>query len=353
MRYIRILLIITAIALMTVTLSCGDSADSVSHSIIQVKMISFRTGEFELASSGFVFDDETRALAMIDYEKYSTDTILIVTSDNRTYEAAIETVDPRSGLAILKTQRSMNLQPIPTGELPSKEESMVTWRYDWQGLLVSQSVNSTPSIVEPPWFQLRSNLFLGPEVDTGTVVIDKNGKVAGLVIPYINSPVHAPTPGGPPAIVAGVTEVQKMLSGEYVQKSWASGPAVISLASAVAHRGILMTPDEYERSSRLIAAIMERLGGPVTATDFAVTHRTWSIRPDNHTVIALYTRPMELRNMEGHVLAVANWVAIAWDRADDLPDRLIYGAIPFETEGAFEITGDIMDFKEMVSSIVD
>ena len=316
-------------------------------------MISFRTGEFELASSGIVFNDETRALAMIDYEKYSTDSIIIVTSENRTYEALIEAVDPRSGLAILKTQRSMNLQPVPTGELPGKEEPMVIWRYDWQGLLVSESANATPPVDESPRFHLRTDCVLGPAVDTGTVVIDKDGKVTGLVIPYINSPVHAPTPGGPPAIIAGVTEVQKMLSGEYVRESWASGPAVISLASAVAHRGILMQPDEYEWSSRLIAAIMERLGEPVTATDFAVTHRTWSIRPDNHTVIAIYTRPMELRNTDGRVLAEAKWIAIEWDRVDGLPDRLIYGTIPFETEGAFEITGNITDFEEMVSSIVD
>jgi hypothetical protein len=327
MRHIRILLIITT-TLVTVTLSCGHPADSMSRSIIQVKMISFRTGEFELASSGIVFNDETRALAMIDYEKYSTDSIIIVTSENRTYEALIEAVDPRSGLAILKTQRSMNLQPVPTGELPGKEEPMVIWRYDWQGLLVSESANATPPV-------------------------DKDGKVTGLVIPYIDSPVHARTPCGPPAIVAGVTETQKMLSGEYVRESWASGPAVISLASAVAHRGILMQPDEYEWSSRLIAAIMERLGEPVTATDFAVTHRTWSIRPDNHTVIAIYTRPMELRNTDGRVLAEAKWIAIEWDRVDGLPDRLIYGTIPFETEGAFEITSDITDFEEMVSSIVD
>ena len=350
---VLLLTVLFITALMAATLSCRDPADSVSRSIILVKMISFRTGEYERASSGVIFNDETRALAMIDYEKYSQDSIIIVTGDNRTYEAAIEAMDPRSGLAILKTQKAMSLPPVPTGELPGKEKSMVIWRYDWQGMLVSQSVNATPPIVEPPWFQLRSNLFLGPEVDTGTVVIDKDGKVTGLVIPYINSPVHAPTPSGPPAIIAGVTEVQKMLSGEYVRESWASGPAVISLASAVAHRGILMTPDEYEWSSHLIATIMERLGEPVTATDFAVTHGTWSIRPDNHTVIALYTRPMELRNTEGRVLAEAKWIAIEWDRVDSLPDRLIYGTIPFETEGAFEITGNITDFEEMVSSIVD
>lgn len=353
MRYVRILLIITATALVAVTISCGGPADSVSRSIIQVKMRSFKTGKLEQASNGIAFKDETHALAVIDYEKFSPESIVVVTGENQTFEASIESVDPRSGLAILKTKGAMNLPPIPAGEFPGKGEPMVTWQFDWQGRLVSQSAIVTFSTLEPPHFMLKSKDYFGSWVDAGTVVINEDGKVTGLVIPYIDSPVHARVPGGTPPIVASVADTQKMLSGEYVREPWASGPAVISLASAVAHRGILMPPDDYEKSSRLIAELMGRLGEPVTATDFNISVETWSIRPDNHILIALYPKPMELRNTEGILLAQANWVAIQWDRLDGLPNRMIYGTVPYETQGAFKLSTDITSLEELVSGISD
>jgi hypothetical protein len=133
------ILLITGIitAVLPMTPSCSDPAELVSDSLIQVKMLSYETGEIETASYGAVFHDKYHALTVIDYERYNPESIVIITSDNSRYEVSLEAVDSLSGLAVLKTQQPVNVPTIQIAGLPNEGDAVLGWEPDKEDRLVS------------------------------------------------------------------------------------------------------------------------------------------------------------------------------------------------------------------------
>jgi hypothetical protein len=350
-RCIMVLITGVITAILPMTLSCGDPADSVSDSLIQVKMLSYETGELETASYGAVFYDKYHALTVIDYERYNPESIVIITSDNYTYEVSLEAVDSLSGLAILKTQRPMKVPAIAIAGLPNEGDTVLAWEPDKESRLVSYSLNVTSPFYDSLVFQLNTEPLRGPVFSTGSIVSGKNGKLIGLVMPLEKNIYTAiPRP-----FVAGVADTPNMLSSEYDQKARIDGPVRVDFGS---RRRIfsrfLSSLTDYEKLSDVLSEITTTLGEPIAATGIDIDSWDWYSHSLNSAVLlALYPDLIELKDTDGRMLTQARWFAIEWNRDDDQPDRLLYGTVPYTIQGAFELTANLKGFEEFLSGILE
>ena len=349
-RFVMLLIVATTTVVLPATLSCSDPAESVSDSLIQVKMLSYETGKIETASYGAVFKDEYHALTVIDYERYNPDSIVIITSDNYTYEVSLEAVDSLSGLAILKTQRPVNVPAIPVGSLPEEGDTVLAWEPDKEGRLVSHSLNITSPFYDSHVFQLNTEPLRGPVFSTGSIVAGTNGKLIGLVMPWGKGLYTAiPRP-----FVASVAETPKVLSGEYERETRIDGPVRVDFGS----RGrdfsrFLRSLADYEKLSDMLSEIKATLGEPVAATGIDFNGWSWYYPRNSAVLLSLYTDLIELKDSEGRVLAQARWFAIEWNRDDDQPDRLLYGTVPYTIQGAFELSANLTGLEQFLSGILE
>lgn len=349
-RFMMMLIAGMIAALPATTLSCNDPADSVSDSLIQVKMVSYETGNFETASYGAVFYDKYHALTVIDYERYNPESIVIVTGDNSMYEVSLEAVDSLSGLAVLKTQIPMNVPAITIGSLPEEGDTVLAWEPDKEDRLVSYSLNVTSPFYDSLVFQLDTHPLRGPVFSTGSMITGKNGKLIGLVMP-LEKGIYTAIPR---PFVAGVAEIPKVLSGEYEREARIDGPVRVDFGS----RGrdfsrFLRSLVDYEKLSEILSEITSNLGEPAAATGIDFNGWNWYYPRDSAVLLSLYPDLIELKDTDGRMLAQARWIAIEWNRDDDQPDRLLYGTVPYTIQGAFELSANLTGFKELLSGILE
>jgi hypothetical protein len=349
-RFVMLLIVATTTVVLPATLSCSDPTESVSNSLIQVKMHSYETGEIETASYGAVFMDEYHALIVIDYERYDPESIVIVTSDNNSYEVSLESVDSLSGLAVLKTHQPVNVPAIPIAGLPNEGDTVLAWETDKESRLVSYSLNVTSTIYDSLVFQLDTDPLRGPVFSTGSMITGKNGKLIGLVMPWGKNIYTAiPRP-----FVAGVADTPKMLSGEYARETRIDSPVRVDFGS----RGrdfsrFLRSLADYEKLSDILTEITATLGEPATAIGIDFNGWSWYYPRNSYVLLSLYPELIELKDTEGRVLAQARWFAIEWNRDDDQPDRLLYGAVPYTIQGAFKLSANLSGLEEFISGILE
>lgn len=350
-RFVMLLIAAMIMASPGLILSCSDHTESVSDSLIQVKMHSYQTGKLETASYGAVFMDEHHALTVIDYERYDPESIVMITSDNNSYEVSLEAVDSLSGLAVLKTQQPVNVPAIPIADLPNEGDTVLAWEPDKEGFLVSYSLNVTLPIYDSLVFQLDTDPLRGPVFSTGSMITGKNGKLIGLVMPWGKN-IYAAIPR---PFVAGVADTPKMLSGEYDREPRVDGPVRVDFGS----RGrdfsrFLRSLADYEKLSDMLSEITGTLGEPVAATGIDFNGWDWYYpRPSRAVLLCLYPGLIELKDMEGRILAQVRWIAIEWNRDDDQPDRLLYGMVPYTIQGAFKLSADLAGLEKFLSGILE
>lgn len=349
-RCMMLLIAAVITSLLTIPLSCSDHTESMSDSLIQVKMLSYETGELETASYGAVFHDKYHALTVIDYERYNPESIVIITSDNYTYEVSLEAVDSLSGLAILKTQQAVNVPAIPVGSLPEEGDTVLGWEPDKERRLISYSLNVTSPIYDSLVFQLDTHPLRGPVFSTGSMITGKNGKLIGLVMPWGKGIYTAiPRP-----FVASVAETPKVSSGEYEWEARIDGPVSISFGyNRNDYTRFIRSLTDYEKLSDMLAEITSTMGEPAAATGIDFNSWGWDYPRNSYVLLCLYPGLIELRDKEGRMLAQARWIAIEWNRDDDQHDRLLYGTVPYVIKGAFELSADLTDLEEFLTGILE
>jgi hypothetical protein len=352
MRVIYAIALLAAIMLIVVPISCSSSANS-SQSVVKVRLQSISTNIVEQGSLGIVVKDGLHVLTLIDYENYSSSSLSVMTMDGKAYSASVQSVDPRSGLTLLKLEVNANLHPILLGELPSESQTVRFWESDSHDKMTFSSLKvNSKQTTESLFFTLAGDVTAGPILQPGTPVINSNSQLLGLAMPVHNR--LAAMTALPNPLIASVTGANLLFSGDINSQTWSHGPVLTSFAGQ-GHifgyaSGILTSPSDYDQMTAALTNLMENLGQPVIATDLDLGNAEWYSSLDGTMLVCVFATEHNLKNAHGETLGVARWVSLQWGRSEGNPNRLVYGNVPYIIEGGYELPKDLSMLQRSLSN---
>ncbi len=357
--FIKILALATVLMLLAANISCiQNTSEMVNKSIVQVWIPTRITGEPAVwVSFGIVVGDGNHVLTIMDYEEYSPGDLEVVTRDQERYNASVQSIDPRTGMTLLKLEGTNGLPVASIGSLPKYPQTVLIWESTDSDWTVPKSLTvSSVRALGPLFFGAfdKSAFWGGVDPAPGAVVTDKKGRVLGLAVPLYERLVMRL--GTPPALIASIDSALELLSGDAVQRPWADGPV---LSAAIASRGplngysagILSTPSDYDKMSIALLDLLGKLGEPIATDDLNLNDQSWYGSLEGTMLVVVYPWPVDLKGADGQVLAQAKWVGIQWDRSEGKPNRLIYGDVAYTIKGGFVIAGDISNLLQSVPPV--
>jgi hypothetical protein len=250
--------------------------------------------------------------------------------------------------------------PVATiGGPPQKDQLVLYWEFDNSARITSHASKVTytsrfigAQTTDTLFFRLDGSHVSGPILPVGAVVTDTNGKVIGLAEPLHNHWVQRT--GIPPPLITAMAGAQDLLSGAISRQSWAQGPVLDVVGSNKGlsdyEAGVLTSAADYEKMSTDLSDPLVNLGEPTAVNDMNFNN-SWYFSVDGTVLVSVYPHLVDLQNAGGKTLAQARWVAIQWGRSEGKPNRLIYGTVPYVTQGGFEINGDITNLVQSVGPL--
>ncbi len=343
-----LLVIVLMIIMLPFAASCGGGTDSW---VVQVWRLAEGNLPERKVASGIVVNDGNHVLTVLDYEEDTPDKLLVISPKYGRFDATIQAVDYRTSATLLQLQGA-NLPVAEIGNDPTpgaaQKVSVRGWVGDEYKKLEAEATFSED--LSPLFFSVQASI-INME---GAPVIDKNGKVIGLmdgnwsklifrsILPGTESPA-------PPGI--SIENAMALLTDE----SHNLGPAVFAILTP--STGTDTVPNAYQRPLNVIKGLdsaviglLDELGAQLSSEDMP---RVASLHSDDGNIlVAAFTFPVELHGRDGSLLAEAKWVGIQWNRDENKPDRLLYGSSPYEIEGAFSIEGDISPLVQILQPII-
>jgi hypothetical protein len=352
------------ILLFTMTVSCKlsgkvSSAEPWNKAIVQVWQPAENGKPAELMSAGLVVGDGSQVLTLLDYENYSTGNLIIITGNNKEYNATFQAVDARTDVTLLKLDgvRLPIVVLSNSSSIPEYGEEVLVWGWSYgsQNTLTSfPGTVSSDQAPRPLFFSIISNGSNSGSEFPGGIVTDKEGKILGLMTLFHET--LAITLGGPDTEppIANIDYARELLNNQDQQYTSLSGPVISAIFSNGGvkgyYGGTLPSPSNYNEMSVALEDLMVKLGKPTETNDLNLSDG-WYGNLDGTLLVVVYPRPMELKTMDGKLVGQAKWVGIQWDRNGGQSNRLIYGEIPYTIKGGFEIGGDLTNLQQSVPQI--
>jgi hypothetical protein len=309
-------------------------------------------------ANGVVIGDGSKILTVIDYQFYTPGDVSIFTCNGDNITAKIIQLDPRTG-ATLCALDGIKLLPAVTGDatqITSGMEVYVTW-YGWNETgkpypLKLQNTMLTATIV-PDVKNLQFDVHYSqsalqspslPYITQGCIIYDKNGAILGLTgVNYSGFIIHTYLPMSVPR-AASINSTLELLEPDFSSRPYANGPLMkmaINRGAGSYHVGYL---DGYEVLTANLLKIFSAVGSPLPASEIPPTAYDVTVNPrDSKTLVTVYAHPVEIKNINGEIVARAKWVSIMWDRDDGGPTRLFYGNGLPGVEGGFFLPDDVIN----------
>jgi hypothetical protein len=332
------------------------------------------SGESEiLLAYGIVVDDGNHVLTVLDYESYTPDKLLVVSSEYGTFNASIQAIDYRTSATLLQLQDA-NLPVAEIGDtssLASNQRIYVGGRLYWTNECMEYLADTyIPAYISDNISPLFFRVVALPDEprginwvsESGAVITDKDGKAIGLLGRYPSKlqPLMSLPVGYiylPWAI--NIDSALELLT----DTSHTNGPAIsiifrkLVIDGGIGLGGIDIVPgdalpvNDIENLATNITGLLDELGEPLSIDDLAQysSGLPWGFYPEEGTMlISAFTYPVELHDSGSNLLASAKWIGIHWDRSEGKPNRLIYGSAGYVVEGAYSIEGDISGLLQLL-----
>ncbi len=341
--------------------SCGNGVDSWAVQVWQPSA----GGEPEtLLAFGVVVDDGNHVLTVLDYEEYTPDGLLVVSSKNGQFEATVQSVDYRTSATLLKLQGA-DLPVAEIGDSSSLESEQQVYAGGWGGrndeyMKTPLNAYSTEDI-SPLFFSVSLTQEVldegkGLVGQPGAAITDSNGIVIGLLGRYWSKLVtHL---GGPldqyPPLAVSIDSAMELLTDE----SHASGPAIVVVMDGGSSTETI--PGSYphlplnvlEGLDSIVIELLDELGDSLTIDDLVEHNHQFSCREDGKLLVVTFPYLLDLQDSSGNLLADAKWVGIHWDRSEGKPNRLLYGSTSYVVEGAYCIEDDLDNLIQILQPVL-
>jgi hypothetical protein len=110
---------------------------------------------------------------------------------------------------------------------------------------------------------------------------------------------------------------------------------------------------DYENVSIEVTEVLSELGDPLTPDDIPPRYDRLAEKPEGSIIVTVaYAYPVELKNIDGALLAEAKWVGIQWGRPSGEPNRVLYGNGVLECKGGFILKGDVTRLEQVVKPLL-
>jgi hypothetical protein len=349
-----ILLLITSASV----LSCTKTHEPVDNSMVQV----WKSNTLE--ALGVVIGDGSQVLTVVNYEEYNPGELEIVVAGQGRYSASIQAIDSRTGATLLRLEGA-KLPVASTGDATTVKTNQEVFIHGLMGKELN--FKRSPALVSnyPDLLPLGFNVRLtdaalrkgGWVSEQGAIVTDKKGDVLGLESIYFYRLVLTLGPPGYIPPVISINSMLELLSPDANQKPWANGPLLFFVntknASSGGYDGFV---NDYEAAAGAIQTLLNELGKPLSTTDVLQNYLlyAWPNESSDGTLLTtVFPRPVELRDTQGNILALAKWVGIQWGRSDGKSSRILYGSVAYAVAGSFEIEGDTTNLASIIRAQFD
>jgi hypothetical protein len=368
--YILIAVIVLALVLPSALPYKTKSEAEADKCVVQIWEPDDASGQpVALLAYGIVVDDGNRVLTVLDYEEDTPAKLLVVSPDYGTFNATIEAIDYRTSATLLQLQDA-NLPVAEIGSTPSltsnSGESVYirgwayspTHRYMKCPAAAYLSDNIAPLFFSVSISQEVVKMGDGWVSEPGALITNADGKAIGLLGRYWSKLCVVLLPAGyvylPLAI--NVNSALKLLT----DRSHTIGPAVcvaltrLGSIDVVPGRPPLLPLNDVKNLDTAVMGSLDKLGEPLSLDDLEgySSGLPSGFHPEEGSMlIATFTYPVELHDVDDNLLGTAKWVGIQWGRSEGKPNRLIYGSSAYAVEGVRSIEGDIADLTQLLGPV--
>lgn len=359
LKFIMRLVLISSIILLLMPeiMSCTPSlSESLDDVFVQV------WEQDELISTGIIVGDGSQVLAILEYNESIPDKLHIVVKEKTEYEAAIEIVDFRTGMTLLK----VNGGPFPTASTgdaltikPDQKVLVFEWSRPFQcyevtdngkqvifgdTIFTQTSAVTTDLTIDHPFrfgiSYLAETPFEGRAgISPRDIITDLKGNVLGIVGNSYWGLCAPPSPIGWLPPVVSINAALDLLSENADEQIWTRGPTGFIFAGPGYNTAYGQAPSYYDEAAAEIERLLNTVGEPISVTELEVEDYTTFYPLEGKAVTAVYALPVPLRNTNGDILVQAKWIFIRWGVIRQSV-HAIYGAMPYLPDGAFELSGD-------------
>jgi hypothetical protein len=300
-----------------------------------------------LLAYGVVVDDGDHVLTVLDYERNTPDKLLVVSLEYGIFNASIQTIDYRTSATLLQLQDA-NLPVVEIGNTSflASNQSQRAYVRGWDAgtnrykrWLADTDISDN---VSPLFFTISPSQEAVAKreswiMESGAVVTDKDAKAIGLWAIYWSTLLPLKTYGSMEIfpLVINIDSALALLT----DTSHTNGPAVcVALTKSdtidfVPGLAVHLPLNNIENLDTTVIGLLDELGEPLPVDDMKPSFSS-SLYPGFHPeegimLIATFTYPVELHDVDNNLLATAKWVGIQWDRSEGKPNRLIYGSTAY------------------------
>jgi hypothetical protein len=314
---------------------------------------------------GFVVGDGNHVLTVLDYEGDTPDKLLVVSPEYGTFNASIQAIDYRTSATLLQLQDA-NLPVAEIGDTSSlaSNQSQRAYIRGWVGgnnrymkcpanayfsgniSTLFFSVNLLEEVIEKGkgWVSMP-----------GAVITNEDGKAIGLLGRYWSQLALILLYIGYLPRAINIDSASALLT----DTRHTNGPAVSVILTESDFRDIVpvnaLSVNNIENLATNITGLLGELGEALPLDDLAQYSSGLPIgfHPEEGVMlIAAFTYPVELHDVDNNLLATAKWVGIQWDRSEGKPNRLIYGSTAYVVEGAYSIEGNISGLVQLLEPVL-
>jgi len=313
-----------------------------------------------MLSTGVIVDDGTHVLTIFEYRFSMPSSLDVVVQKHGRYRASVQAVDFRTGATLLKIQGG----PFPVAAVssvapePNQQVLILEWSrvkgveqkdggireilgdpvfHQIPATTVTGLKGSPPEFVVAPYAPQKRTLGVG--VNLGDVVTDEKGNVLGLIGNTSWGLITA-HPLEYPRTAVGIESLSELMSPDAAQQIRARGPSAYSFVTPNSATAPSVGPINYEEVAVAIQELLNSIGKPLVVAELMAGYSSFPLPAGGTVLVAAYVFPIDLRTKDGTLLAQAKWVAIQWGNSGK-PNSLLYGSVPYEPQGAFELAGDI------------
>jgi len=323
---------------------------------IDIHPPAYYTARSAAHAHGLIVSADGLVLTVLDYSK-PMERIEVRVPGMGNYDATVERVDPRTGATLLKIDGvGFPFASLKAGATVELGEPVVVLYLDTAiGELVAREGYGAPAINEGSKDTLFALLSIGSMGHTGSVVVNRDGELLGMVGQWTWWGTGISSPSGPyPGPDGPVVKTVSLLSllGDEVGEDTISIPAAVAYHSHTReeNRGWhIDSPAVRELLAGPVERALQSLGGLADVEKLGQRDRA-VLRYKVGTVLELvFAVPQELRLQSGELLGEARYVAFWWGRENGEPNVVLCGAEPGYICGAF-LAGDIGELAEAVQA---
>jgi len=385
--------------------SCSDIINQ-SNSLVKIRYLStnyFSIEGKDFINAGLVVGDGTQILTVFNYEYGTPSDVIITVNGGKEYKGYVQRIDPRTSATLIK----LNNGKLPVAKIGDPEKLKPGQKVMINGWSDSQeNLIKTPAIVAdfataPP---LCMNIQLSPEVSTsptlgadyastmsipdgtGNVVTNEKNECVGFIGTYYEYLIvkgWLPVDAIPP--VVKIDDALELIASDVDTQPWRDGP-VLTLYTSTDSGGFIENKGYYSGGllswtgeqklplsnnsailypyyelSDTLRKLAESLDAPIPSYELLSNFMDMISLPKNNLVgewlTATYRNSIDLKGINGKVLAQAKWIGIQWNRSTDKPDRLVYGYITYrpgevtyKVEGGYFLKSDITTLVESIQN---